>query len=338
MLSSLYHHTEPFVLESGTALPEFQLAYQTWGKPNHDQSNVIWVCHALTANAAVDDWWPNMLGEGLILDPGKHYIICANMLGSCYGSTHSLSINPATGQAYYHQFPLLTNRDIVRAFDHLRRHLGIHQIHSLMGGSLGGQQVLEWAIMQPSVFKHIIPIATNAQHSPWGIAFNESQRLAIQADPTWQDADPKAGLSGLKAARSVALLSYRNYQAYGATQQEASNETVDDYRASSYQRYQGDKLVKRFNAFSYWTLSKAMDSHHVGRSRSSISNALAQIQARCLIIGVESDGLFPISEQRLLHDLLPGSHFSEIKSSFGHDGFLIETDQISRAIHKFCQP
>ncbi|MEM7370695.1 MAG: homoserine O-acetyltransferase [Bacteroidota bacterium] len=337
IVNNLYHFSESFLLESGESLPEFTLAYQTWGNLNADKSNVIWVCHALTANAAVDDWWPNMLGKDLLLDPEKHFIICANMLGSCYGSTHALSQNPATGSPYFHQFPLLTNRDIVRAFDLLRQSLGINRIHSIMGGSLGGQQVLEWAIMNPDLFDNIIPIATNAQHSPWGVAFNESQRLAIQADHSWKENSPLAGQAGLKAARSVALLSYRNYQTYSSTQQETDHQTIEDFRASSYQRYQGDKLVKRFNAFSYWTLSKAMDSQNVARSRNSVQEALSLIQANCLVIGVGSDVLFPIQEQQLLHQLIPHSHFFEVQSSYGHDGFLIETDQISQAVQQFWQ-
>lgn len=335
MTKQVFRYDQEFFLESGESLPEFELAYQTWGQLNADHSNVIWVCHALTANAAVDEWWPRMLGQGFLLDPDRYFIICANMLGSCYGSSHALSLNPATSQPYYHEFPLLSNRDIIHAFDLLRQSLGIRNIFTLIGGSLGGQQVLEWAISSPQLFQHIIPLATNAQHSPWGIAFNESQRLAILADPTWQENRSDAGLAGLKAARSVALLSYRNYATYHASQQEPDNESTQDFRAASYQRYQGDKLVKRFNAFSYWTLASAMDSHNVGRGRASIGQALADIQAKTLIIGVKTDLLFPISEQRILHEYIPNSQLVEIESGYGHDGFLIETDQISEAVDMF---
>ena len=337
MRSDTYHYDQVFELESGKNLPGFQLAYQTWGNMKADQSNVIWVCHALTANAAVDDWWPNMLGKGLLLDPERFFIICVNMLGSCYGSTHALSINPETAKPYFHQFPLLTNRDIVRAFDLLRQELGIRKIFSIMGGSLGGQQVLEWAIIQPDLFETIIPIATNARHSPWGIAFNESQRLAIQADPSWKEDHPDAGMAGLKAARSIALLSYRNYTAYDATQQEPHHQNLRDFRASSYQRYQGEKLTKRFNAFSYWSLSQVMDSHNVARDRSSLTHALQMIQAKTLVLGVPTDGLFPFSEQQFLQQFIPKAELSKIHSDFGHDGFLIETDQISQAVMNFWQ-
>ena len=335
MPTHTFHYPEAFPLECGAVLPGFQLAYQTVGHPTTDPSRIIWVCHALTANADVASWWPDMVGPGLLFDPAEHFLICANMPGSCYGSTHALSPHPQTGAPWYHDFPLLTNRDIVRAFDLLREHLGIRRIRCLIGGSLGGQQALEWAIMRPEVFAELIPIATNARHSAWGIAFNEAQRLAIQADPTWRERRPDAGLAGLRAARAVALLSYRGYTAYVETQTEPDDDRLDGFRATTYQQYQGDKLVARFNAFSYWTLSQAMDSHHVGRGRGSIAQALARIQARTLVIGVDTDLLFPVAEQQLLAQLIPDAQYLEIQAPSGHDGFLIETGQISRAIRAF---
>ncbi|RMG69984.1 MAG: homoserine O-acetyltransferase [Bacteroidetes bacterium] len=330
-----FSYPEAFELESGAVLPGFDIAYRTYGTPTQDPDRVIWVCHALTANAEVADWWPHMVGRDLIFDPRHHFIVCANMLGSCYGSTHALSLHPETGAPWYHDFPLLTNRDIVRAFDLLRQHLGLDRIRTLIGGSLGGQQVLEWALLQPDVFAEIIPIATNARHSAWGIAFNESQRLAIQADPTWHQDRPDAGLIGLKAARSIALLSYRGYRAYTETQTDPESDRLEAFRATTYQQYQGEKLVSRFNAYAYWTLSKAMDSHHLGRGRGSVETALAQIKARTLVIGVDTDGLFPVEEQQLLARHIPRARYHEIQSPSGHDGFLIETGQISEAIRAF---
>jgi homoserine O-acetyltransferase len=257
------------------------------------------------------------------------------VLGGCYGSTGPLSINPETGEPYYHQFPALTNRDVVRAFDLLRQSLNIESIHTVVGGSLGGQHALEWMIQQPSVFEHAVLIATNAVHSPWGIAFNEAQRLAIEADPSWKENDAWAGLDGLKAARAVAILSYRQYETYRHTQPEKDNHTVDSFRAATYQRYQGEKLAKRFNAFTYWILSKMMDSHNVGRRRTSVESALHQIQAKTLVIGVESDLLFPISEQQLLASTIPTAELAILTSVYGHDGFLTEHEQLKNTLENF---
>ncbi|MEZ4825633.1 MAG: homoserine O-acetyltransferase [Bacteroidia bacterium] len=335
MQTHLFHYSQPFILESGATLPGFTLAYATAGKLNARKDNVVWFCHALTANAVVSEWWPGMIGEGLLFDPDRDFLICANMPGSCYGSTHALSINPETGLPFYHSFPHLTNRDIAATFNLLRIHLEIPQIKLILGGSLGGQQALEWAVMCPDVFDYLVPIATNAQHSPWGIAFNEAQRLAIQADQSWKKNAPDAGLEGMRAARSVALLSYRGYTAYGSTQNEPDDEKTDDFRASSYQRYQGDKLVKRFHAFAYWTLSKAMDSHNLGRGRGGIENALQKIKAKTLVIGLDSDILFPPEEQKLLASLIPDAIYREISSPYGHDGFLIETEKLTKLIREF---
>ncbi|MEM6264403.1 MAG: homoserine O-acetyltransferase [Bacteroidota bacterium] len=336
MDSHQYHRTDAFPLENGASLPEFHLAYTTYGTLNATRNNVVWVCHALTANAEVSDWWEGLFGAGKLFSPEKDFIVCANMLGSCYGSTHALSTNPETGTPYFHEFPLLTNRDIVRAFDALRQHLGIDRIKVVIGGSMGGQQLLEWNIMQPDVFEYAIPMATNAQHSPWGIAFNESQRMAIAADQSWKEASPNAGMEGMKAARSVALLSYRNYDTYHNSQQEKSGQQpIDRFRASSYQQYQGQKLADRFNAFSYWTLSKAMDSQDVGRGRGSKQEALANIQAKTLVISISSDLLFPPSEQAFLAGHIPHATLATIDSFYGHDGFLLEYKQMERAISRF---
>ena len=330
-----FSYNNAFSLESGEALPGFQLHYTTSGQLSEARDNVVWVCHALTANAHVLDWWPGLFGAGQLYDSENYFIVCVNMLGSCYGSTGPLSDDPRTGEPFYHDFPALTNRDIVRSFDKLRQHLAIDKIHTLIGGSMGGQQALEWTIMQPGLVQHLIQIASNAQHSPWGIAFNESQRMAIQHDASWSERSPTAGLGGLRTARSVALLSYRHYRTYANTQSEETTDKIDDFRASSYQRYQGEKLARRFNAFSYWTLSKAMDSHHVGRGRSSVEEVLRSIRTRCLFIGVDTDVLFPLSEQQFLAQYVPHAQLSIITSDYGHDGFLIETEALTQTIRNF---
>ncbi len=322
----------PLSLESGATLPAWQLAYTTYGTRQPDDGNVVWICHALTANADPAAWWPGMVGPGKYFDPVRHFIICANVIGSCYGSTGPLSDNPATAQPYYHDFPPLTPRDAARALEHLRQHLGIARVEMLVGASLGGQYALEWAIACPEAFENLLLMATNARHSPWGIACNEAQRMAIAADGTWADASPTAGLAGMRAARAMALLTYRSYDAYGRTQDGPADGYRTDFRASTYQRYQGEKLARRFNAFSYWTLSRMMDAHDVGRARGGVTAALARVRARTLAIGIRSDGLFPVSEQQLLAGAVPDGQYVEIDSPYGHDGFLIEADTLTQCL------
>lgn len=335
--TSTYTHTKVFKLENGKKLRKIELAYQTYGKLNAKKDNVIWACHALTANADVLDWWKGLFGNNDLFNPEEHFIVCANVLGSHYGSTNPLSVNPTTGLPYYLAFPEVTIRDMVAAHRLLAAHLGVEEIKVLIGGSLGGQQAVEWAIEDPTAVQNLILVATNAVHSPWGIAFNESQRLAISSDRSFYANKPDGGLKGLKTARSIALLSYRSYDAYTATQLESVNEKTGSFRASSYQNYQGEKLCKRFNAYSYWYLSKAMDSHNVGRNRGSIIDALASIKANTLVIGIENDVLFPISEQQFLSKHIPDAEFFSVNSAYGHDGFLIETDVLTNVIGNFLK-
>jgi homoserine O-acetyltransferase len=333
--TEIFKYKKPFKLESGKQLRELEIGYHTYGTLNKNRDNVVWVCHALTANSDVFDWWKGLFGADNYFNPDDHFIVCANILGSSYGSTSPLSTNPVTGQPYYLSFPQLTVRDMVKAHQLLAEQLQIQNIEILLGGSLGGQQAIEWGIMEPERIKNLILIATNARHSPWGVAFNESQRLAITADRTFYANTPDGGKKGLKVARSIALLSYRGYKTYSITQQEEKDNVVDDFRASSYQNYQGEKLVSRFNAYSYWYLSKTMDSHNVGRGRHGVEKALSLIKARTLVVGIKSDVLFPIEEQQYLFRHIPKSAFAELDSFYGHDGFLIETEALTNIITSF---
>jgi homoserine O-acetyltransferase len=330
-----FHYPHPFELESGATLPGFQLRYTVLGRLNEDRSNVIWICHALTGNSDFTDWWRQLVQPGGPFDPEHYLIICANVLGGCYGSTGPLSLNPKTGEPYFHDFPELTNRDVVRAFSLLRQELRFKKIHTLLGGSLGGQHVLSWAILEPDLFERISPIACNAFHSPWGIAFNEAQRMAIAADSSWPERDARAGYQGLQAARAIGILSYRNYEAFGKTQAEKTHPVTRDFRAASYQRYQGEKLSKRFNAITYWRLTRMMDSHQVGFGYESVEAGLQQIKAQTLVIGVASDLLFPVTEQEFLVRNIEHAALQIIHSLYGHDGFLIEFDQLQGIIKKF---
>lgn len=337
MSKHTYLHPEPFVFENGRELTDLQISYETFGKLNADHSNVIWVCHALTANADVLDWWSGLFGTGDLFDPNDYFIICANVIGSAYNSSNPLSLNPATGQPYYLSFPEFTVKDLVNAHQFLADHLAIKQIDILIGGSLGGQQALEWAVSHNIAINHLIVVGTNAVHSPWGIAFNESQRLAITTDRTFYANHPDGGAKGLKVARSLALLSYRNYTTYTNTQKEDDNEKLDHYKAASYQNYQGEKLVKRYNAYSYYYLTKAMDSHNLGRGRLSIESALASINCPTLVLSINTDLLFPPQEQQFIAQHVPNAHYQEIESTYGHDGFLIETKKLTATISSFLR-
>jgi homoserine O-acetyltransferase len=329
---STFNSDKPFILESGHILPKYHLGYSTIGKLNNSNDNVVWIFHALTANSDPTEWWSGLVGKGKLFDPDQYFIICVNMPGGCYGSIGPLDENPETGTPYYHSFPFFTPKDMIRAYQPLKDFLGITKIKIGIGGSMGGQQLLEWAIEEPDLFEYIFPIATNARHSAWGIAFNASQRMCIEADSTWKENDPMAGIEGMKAARSIALISYRHYETYHASQSEHHLEKIDNYKSESYQKYQGEKLGKRFNAFSYYFLSKGMDSHNVGRGRGGIQNALQKIKAKTLAIGIATDILFPMAEQQFIADHVPGAQFKAINSLYGHDGFLLEFDQIQEII------
>ena len=333
-MAKIFKYNHPFTLESGIVLPGFHLAYTTHGELAADKSNVAWIFHALTANSDPAEWWPGLVGSETVLDPAKYFIICVNMPGSCYGSLGPLDADPGTGKTYYHDFPFFTTRDMVRAYRHLKAALGIVKIKIGIGGSMGGQQLLEWAIEEPAAFEYIVPLATNAFHSPWGIAFNATQRHCIEADPSWQKKDPAAGLRGMSIARGIALLSYRNYDTYLLNQAEEDTEKTDGFKAASYQQYQGQKLVARFNAFSYFFLGKGMDAHNVGRGRGSVAEALKKITAKTLVLSISSDLLFPVQEQQLLATHINGAAYTIIDSDYAHDGFLLEAVQIGQAIQQ----
>ena len=325
----------PFRLESGPVLPRLTAAYHTYGTLNAARDNVIWICHALTANSDAEDWWPNLVGAGFTIDPDRYFIVCVNMLGGSYGSTSPKTIDPATGRPYGLDFPLVTTRDNARFFALVANYLGIGRIRLLIGGSMGGQHAGEWACLQPERFDLLCLLATNARFSPYGIALNESQRMALRADATLCTDEPEAGRRGLEAARSVAVLSYRHYRTYHATQQQPDPEDIDDFRASSYQRYQGYKLWRRFDPCCYYAITRSMDSHNLGRGRGGVAAALGRITAPTLIISIDTDVLFPTEEQSLLSRYIPNSRLEVMSSDYGHDGFLVETPTIGQLLADF---
>lgn len=328
-------YNQSFITETGVKLPSIEIAFNTWGKLNDEANNVIWICHALTANSDVESWWPGMVGKGLLFDPAEYFIVCANVLGSCYGTTGPASVNPETGKQWLNDFPLITIRDLVNVHEILRKHLGIKEIHTIIGASIGGYQALEYSIMFPGMIHRLVVLASGARQTPWALAFSESMRLAMLADQSFVEGDPEGGKKGLKAARSIALISYRTMNAYNQTQKEEDNEKLTGFRAASYQAYQGDKLVNRFNPFSYWCLTCLSDTHNIGRGRGSITEALGKITAEVLCVGIKSDLLFPTDDQKFITAHTNGAEYVEIDSFYGHDGFLIETEVVTDIIRNF---
>ena len=326
-MKSFFNYPSSFVLESGSTLDRITIAYSDYGSANARRT--VWVCHALSGSSEVLDWWPGLFGEGQLFDPAHDRIICANVIGSCYGSTNANQLeNPL-------HFPLITIKDMVNAHQLLADHLGLEKIDLLIGASLGGQQALEWAVTNPGFISELIVIATNAVHSPYARAFNETQRLALEADLTFGLRN--GGQAGLKAARAIAMLSYRSYDDFSIKQGEQVSKT-DKFKAASYVRYQGEKFLDRFNAYAYYYLTKAMDSHDILRGRTGNYEAvLSTIKARTLVIGIDSDTLFPIGEQQFLAAHIPGAEFGLIQSPHGHDSFLIDYEKLNHLLREFLQ-
>ena len=337
-MSKIYRYQQPFTTEGGYTFPSLDIAYDTYGTMNADKSNIIWVCHALTANSDVADWWPHTVEEGRFLDPERYFVICANFLGSHYGTTGPLSVNPQTGEPWYGDFPLVTVRDMVRVHQLLAEHLGIERVKLLIGSSIGGFQWLEWSVMQPDFAEKAAFIATTPRTNAWASGFNESQRMAIECDPTYGERSAEAGLNGMSVARSIALLSYRGGMAYNISQEDAEPNNVSfERRVLTYQRYQGEKLRRRFNAYSYYRLSQAVDSHNLGRGRGSVEEALSQIKAKSLVVAITSDILFTPADHDVLVENIPNVEFHTIDSVFGHDGFLVEHERLNRIITDFME-
>jgi homoserine O-acetyltransferase len=304
-----------FELENGDIIRNLVVAYHSFGVRSHLRP-VVWVCHALTANSDVSDWWSGVFGQGKLLDSDKYFIVCANNMGSCYGTTFELT-SP--------NLPLISTRDIANMHLLLMQHLRIDTIYMLMGGSQGGQIALEIAHQKSDSVDNLVLLATNARHSPWGIAFNEAQRMCMEASPT----------DGIKAARAIAMLSYRNYAMYQRTEQQNDYEKLTDYGSARYQRHQAEKLEARFDTDSYLMLSRAMDSHNLGRGRGTLEQVLQQIRIRTLVIGISSDLLFPVEELQFLAHHLPDALLTVMDSAYGHDGFLTESIKINKIISSF---
>jgi homoserine O-acetyltransferase/O-succinyltransferase len=327
----------PLPLELGGALPGVRIAYRTWGKLAPSRDNAVVVCHALTGSADADRWWTGMFGPGRAFDPEQDFVVCSNILGSCYGTTGPVSLDPASGRPWLGEFPAITVRDMVRAQRELLRGLGVERVRLVVGGSLGGMQVLEWALSYPELVEAIVPIATSARHSAWAIGLSEAQRQAIYADPRWRGgrydlADPPA--SGLSAARQMAMLMYRHKasfdERFGRRLQGA-----DLFAMESYLRYQGRQLVERFDAATYVVLTRAMDTHDVARGRGDFEEVLRSIRAPALVVSIDSDVLYHPDEQQEIARGIPGARLVRLASKDGHDAFLIDVDWLSEEVATF---
>lgn len=333
MQKHIYIHNGSFSFEAGGSIDSLQVAYHTSPRSYEKGMKVIWICHALTADSDAEDWWPELVGPGKLFDTDKYFVVCGNMLGSCYGSSGPSSIDPATGKPYYFTFPRITVKDIVNALDAVRRHLGIGKIDLLVGASIGGFQALEWSVAYPEVIENAVYMATLSRVRPWLTAFEESQRLALEADPTFRACENlDGGKKGLECARTIALLSYRCEDGYDRKQWEESEDTMFADRACSYQRYQGRKFSARFDAYSYYYLSYSVDSANVGRGRGGEAAALSRIKAKSTVISIDTDLIFPPCEIEKMVRMMPGADYHEIKSHYGHDGFLLENDQLRNLI------
>lgn len=339
---------EPFRFESGAEIPSVNIAYETYGKLNGDGTNAILICHALTGDSHCsswnnpdgrEGWWDGVIGKGKAFDPEKYFIVCSNFIGSCYGTSGPPSLNPATNKKYNLSFPQMTVRDMVNLEYKLITYLGIKKLITVTGGSLGGMQSLEWALMYPEIVESIIPIACGARHSAWAIGLNEIQRKAIIEDSKWNKGEYETQPShGLTSARMLAMMTYRsneNFENRFARNVREETNGTPFYEVESYLHYQGQKLVSRFDANTYIYITRAMDSHDVSRGRGSLQHSLSQIKAKTLSIGIDTDLLYPTNEQKEIAEHIPNANYFEIKSVYGHDAFLIEFEQLNNAIRGF---
>jgi len=339
---------EPFPLESGGSLRPVNLHYAIYGSPNERRDNVILVGHALSLTARVGDWWPQLFGESGVFDLSRDCVVCANLIGSCYGSTGPQTINPATGRPFGAQFPLVTVRDWVRSQAMLLDHLGVEKLRAVIGGSIGGMQAIQWAIDYPDRVERSIAIGA-VPLTAMGLALNHLQRLAILNDANWQDGDYEPGRlpnCGLALARAIAMISYKSADLFTERYARNPNRNGEDpllslsgrYDIGGYLDYQGQIFTRRFDANSYLIITKAMDNFHQANGYESERAALERIKARVLLIGISSDWLFPADEVKSLagrmRDAGVDVEYAELQSSHGHDGFLAEPDAFAQIVRQ----
>jgi len=329
----------PFITESGFRFEQAPAAYKTWGELNPSRDNVIVIFHALTGHAAADEWFSGIFRDSGVCDPDKHFIICINVPGSCYGSLGPQTVSPKTGEPYRNDFPEITIRDMVRFQQQFLDQLDINGIELVIGGSMGGMQALEFIIMDRRPRSAVL-IAMGKAHTPWAIGISHAQRSAIVGDPKWKGGDYPVSdgpFNGVATARMMAMITYRAPEDYNRKFGRKLQNEDGQFQIESYLNYQGEKLAKRMDAHTYITLTKAMDSHDIARGRDDYESILNRIEIPVQVIGITSDHLYPVSEQRELADLLPRGNYTEIDSPSGHDGFLIEFEKLNSIIKPFIQ-
>lgn len=360
---------DPLELELGGRLQQVAVAFETYGELNVKGDNAILVCHALTGSAhaagahereQVPGWWDPLIGPEKPIDTNRYFVVCSNVLGGCYGTTGPVSLDPATGKPYGISFPRYTIRDMVRVQRRLAERLGVKHFRAVIGGSMGGMQVLEWAAMYPEMVGSIVPVAIGARHSAWAIGMNEVARRAIMADPQWQRGHYQLGEqpeTGLGLARAIAMLSYRSFDsleakfgrerragtpaataATAAAPGPAASSRLAlemSFEIASYLSYQGVKLVERFDANTYIHLTHAMDDYDLGEGRGGSEAVLGRMTMPALVMGIPSDVLYPEAEQKELVEALPNAAYARISSPHGHDAFLIEYPQLAARLRRF---
>lgn len=328
-----------FAFECGRTIPSLEVAYAIYGEYTGD--NAVLVCHALTGSADVSDWWDGLLGPGRALDPTEDFVVGLNVPGSPYGSVSPVTTNPATGAPYGPDFPPFTTRDTVALHRQVLEHLGVRQVACALGGSMGGMHVLEWAFEQADgggpFVRSLVPIGVGGRHTAWQIGWSETQRQAIYSDPKWRKGryppdDPPA--EGLATARMMAMVSYRSHPSFEGRfgREVMPDENDSPFAVESYLRYQGEKLADRFDANCYVALTRQMDSHDVARGRGEYEAVLRSIEQPALVVGIDSDVLYPVSEQRELAEHLPRATLEVLSAPHGHDSFLIEQEALNDVV------
>src|ERR687893_1680021 len=355
-----FHRIGSFEPELGGDLEEVTLAYETWGELDSSGENAILIVHALTGDShcagGVSEayrrggWWDEMVGPGRPVDTDEHFVVCSNVLGGCSGSTGPASVDPETDRPYGMRFPIITIRDIVRAQKRLLDDLGVRKLEVVIGGSIGGQQALEWVVEFPEFVERAVPVAATGALGPQGLGMSEIGRRAIMADPDWQGGDyygtGRSPETGLAIARMAGMLTYQSaegqWERFGreeATRPALHEEFGGRFEVESYLHYQGRDLTGRFDANSYLYLTRAMDLYDVGAGYASHEEAYERIRAEVLFVGISSDWLFPAREVRAAAELAKASgaeaHYEEIQSPNGHDAFLKDWDELRAAVGPF---
>jgi homoserine O-acetyltransferase len=332
---------QTFTLEDGTTLRDVPVAYQTWGTLNAAGTNAVVVCHALTGDTDAADWWSGLLGPGRALDPTEDFVVCLNVPGSPYGSVSPLTANPVSGRRYGADFPAFTTRDTVRLHRRALERMGVRRVRCAIGGSMGGMHALEWAFETTDdgapFVQSLAPIAVGGRHTAWQIGWSEAQRQAIAADPKWNggDYDPDdPPTDGLATARMMAMVSYRSQPSFDRRfgRKTMPEQEAQPYAVETYLRHHGEKLVDRFDANCYVALTEQMDTHDVARDRGEYEAVLSSVEQPALVVGIDSDVLYPLPEQRELAAHLPRARLEVLSAPHGHDSFLIELDALNEIV------